>query len=285
MRSPDLYQAILARRSVRRYERTPLDEATLDRVRAIIAGVHPLVPAQRYQVLLRTTAPGEDLVAALGGYGRIVNPPHYLVPFLVGDEHPLEDLGYRAEQIAVRLTQMGLGSCYLACLGRQRAVRARFGLPERARIGALLIFGWASGALAGRAVNRLLRAAVRATRRLPVERIFFRETFDNPGPPPEDLAPLIEAARHAPSAVNTQPWRFLWHQGELHLFVRRRNLQYGTRAGAALRLYDGGICMANVSLALEALGMQGRWLLYEGSEPTIPPHPAALQPLAHLELT
>jgi len=37
----ELYRAIVARRSVRRYDSTPLDEPTLARVRAIVAGVRP----------------------------------------------------------------------------------------------------------------------------------------------------------------------------------------------------------------------------------------------------
>jgi hypothetical protein len=40
--------------------------------------------------------------------------------------------------------------------------------------------------------------------------------------------------------------------------------------------------MANVTLALEALRMVGRWVMFEGTEPDIPAHPADLHPLATL---
>ncbi|NIN63640.1 MAG: hypothetical protein GTO63_02765, partial [Anaerolineae bacterium] len=194
----DLYEAILARRSVRRYDRAPLDGATLARVQDIISGVFPLVPEHGFEILVRDVEAGEDLVKYLGGYGRLVNPPHYLAPYMVGQRHVLEDLGYRAEQIAVRLAALGIGTCYIGALYREHEVRARFGLPEGARIGAFLIFGWPSDTLGGRAVNRFLRATVGATRRLPAERLFFQDTFDDPATPPSDISPLIEAARHAP---------------------------------------------------------------------------------------
>lgn len=282
MSHDELYQAILMRRSVRRYDRTPLDEPTLAQVRAIVAGVRPLVPGNQFHALLRELPPGADPVRELGGYGRIVNPPHYLVPYVVGERHALTDLGCRAEQIAVRLAAMGIGSCFIGCLGREEAVRARFGLPEGARIAALLTFGRPARGAGGRTVNSLMRAAVGASKKRPIPSIFFAETFDRPALPPQPIAPLIEAARHAPSAVNAQPWRFLWHGGQLHLFVKRHNLSYGQGASAQYNLHDGGLCMGNVLLALEALGMEGHWVLYESHERELPPHPARLMPLARL---
>jgi nitroreductase len=94
--------------------------------------------------------------------------------------------------------------------------------------------------------------------------------------------PLITAARLAPSAVNTQPWRFLWRQGELSLFVRHYNPKYGRNAGQAYRFYDAGICMANIKLAMQALEMRGCWILYEKNGLDIPNPPAELQPIARL---
>lgn len=282
MQHKDLYRAVLARRSVRRYEHLPLDEGALAQVRAIIAAVHPLVPGNRFYAEIKDLRPGDDPTSELGGYGRIVNPPHYLVPYVIGSEHALTDLGYRSEQIAVRLAAIGIGSCFIGCLGREEAVRARFGLPEGARIAALLIFGRPSRAAGGRTVNSLMRAAVGASKKRPIPSIFFAETFEHSALPPQPIAPLIEAARHAPSAVNAQPWRFLWHGGQLHLFVKRHNLSYGPGASAQYNLHDGGLCMGNVLLALEALGMEGHWILYEGNERDLPPHPARLMPLARL---
>ena len=282
MQNSDLYGAILARRSVRRYERAPLDEGTLAQVRAIIAAVRPLVPGNRFYAEIKDLRPGEDPTSELGGYGRIVNPPHYLVPYVVGSEHALTDLGYRSEQIAVRLAAIGIGSCFIGCIGREEAVRARFGLPESARIAALLIFGRPSGGPGGRLFNTLMRTAVGAKNKRPIEGVFYSESFERSARPPQHLVPLLEAARHAPSADNAQPWRFLWHGGQLHLFVKRRNPRYGPGPNAQYNLHDGGLCMGNVLLAMEALGIEGHWALYEGSEPQIPSHPCGFLPMARL---
>jgi len=280
----DLYEAILARRSIRRYDSQPLDEHTLDRVREIISSVEPLIGANEFHVLLRSAPPGADLAQDLGGYGRIVNPPHYLVPYLLGDEHVLVDAGYRVEQISVRLAALGIGSCFIGALRREAEVRARYGLPDATRIGAFLAFGRPSSALGGRATNRLLRLTAGANRKLSSGRLFFDGSFDNPALPPERIAPLIEAARHAPSAVNAQPWRFLWLDERLFLFVTRSNRLYGTGPQAQYRFHDGGAAMANITLAMEALGLQGHWTPLEAATTHLPEPPANLQLLATLTL-
>jgi nitroreductase len=280
----DLYQAILERRSVRRYEKEPLGEQELAQVGDILEGLEPLAEENHLEVLLKDVSPGEDLVAILGAYGRLVTPPHYLVPYITGKRHLLADLGYRVEQVAVRLAALGVGTCYIGTLSREEEVKARFEMPEGARIGAFLAFGWPSTGRRGRLFNDVLRRSAGATNKLPVERIFFRNTLDSPASPPAELAPLIEAARNAPSAVNTQPWRLLWRDGRLYLFVLKASRKYGSGPGAEYRLYDGGICMGNVTLALEALGWQGQWRMMDGTENGVPAHPADLEPLAVLEL-
>ena len=278
----DLYQAVLARRSVRRYEKRPLDEATLAQVREIISGVKPLIPGNRFEVLVRDEVVGEDLVTVLGGYGRFYTPPHSLAPYMLGEQHVLEDLGYRTEQIVVRLAALGVGSCYIGALKRESEVRVHLGLPKGARIAASLVFGRPAAAVGGRTFNTLMRRGLGGHKRLSVKRIFFQETFDGPAAPPSDISPLIQAARSAPSGVNAQPWRFLWRNGRLHLFVTRNNPKYTMAGSQEYALHDGGICMANVTLAMEALGMAGRWVMYQGTEPDIPEHPADLHPLATL---
>jgi nitroreductase len=283
MRDESLYQAILARRSARRYQAAPLDEGTLARVREIVTSVIPLCPENHFEASLHSLTGSEALIGALGAYGRIVSPPHYLAPWMQGKRHVLTDLGCRAEQIAVRLAAMGLGSCFIGNLGREAEVRTHFGLPPDARIGAFLIFGWPSQSLAGRAVNAVMRQATGATNKLAVDKILFVDDWRAPDSLPPELLPLLEAARCAPSAVDAQPWRFLWQGGRLHLFVKVNNLRYGGDK-SDYRYYDGGICMGNVLLALQALGIEGRWVLYDGDEPEIPKHPDTLEPLAVLEI-
>jgi hypothetical protein len=280
----DLLSAIMSRRSVRRYRDQPLAKETLAEIDAIVDEVEPLVPANRFRVMRRDVVTGEDLIAAMGGYGRILSPPHYLVGYTIGTDHPLLDLGFRMEQIAVRLAQLEISTCFIGSLGRTSNVRVRFRLSRDAQMGAFLIFGYPAENLAGRTINAMIRRAAGATKKRPVEEIFYHGTFDNPATPPQSIATLMEAARCAPSADNTQPWRFLLRDGVLALFVERSNPRYGSKpVMQRYRYFDGGVCMSNVSMALESLEQEGSWVLLDAQNQDIPPHPESLEPLARLE--
>jgi hypothetical protein len=66
------------------------------------------------------------------------------------------------------------------------------------------------------------------------------------------------------------------------LYLKRKNWRYGLGGTQAYRWYDGGICMANVSLAMEALGIAGQWTLVDGVEGAVPVCPDELEALALL---
>jgi len=284
-----LYEAILARRSVRRFEPRALDLGLQAQVRDAVDAVLPLVSENRFEVLYRDVSPGENLVQALGAYGRIVTPPHYLVPFLLPVDQrsnvlDLTDLGFRVQQIAVRLTQAGIGSCYVGCLPREDAARSYFGLPEGSRVAASLVYGFPGARTGDRLINAAVRQAIGAVRKLPPEQLFFLDTFERSSLPPSGLLPLIEAARAAPSADNAQPWRFLSREGKLYLYLKRESLRYRLGGTQDYRWHDGGLCMANVSLAMEALGLDGHWSLVDVHGDVIPVCPDELEPLAVLDL-
>lgn len=280
----DVLSAIMNRRSVRRYRDQPLDKTALARIDTLVEDVTPLIPANRFRVMRRDVVTGEDLIAAMGGYGRILSPPHYLVGYTIGTDHPLVDLGFRMEQIAIGMVQMGISTCFIGSLGRTTNVRVRFRLSRDAQMGAFLIFGYPAENIAGRTINAMIRRAAGATNKLPIEEIFYHGTFDNPAAPPQAIEPIIEAAHHAPSADNAQPWRFLLRDGTLTLFLKRSNPKYGSKPVMQMyRYFDGGVCMSNVAMAMDALEQKGRWVLLDPQDRKIPPHPETLEPLARLE--
>ncbi len=281
----DLYEAIVNRRSVRRYREEPLDKQLLSMVDDIVARVSPLIPDNHVRAMRRDVISGEDLIAAMGGYGRILTPPHYLVASAVGSRGPLVDLGYRLEQIAVQMVRLGISVCFIGSLGREDNVRVRFRLNRTARTGAFLIFGFPAQSVTGRTINSVIRRARGEESRLGAADTFYHGSFDRAGVPPKQLATLVEAARLAPSANNAQPWRFLWQGDTLYLFVQKLNRRYGSQSAMQeYRYFDGGTCMANVMMAMQTADLFGRWELLGDRQSGIPEHPPTLEPLAKLVL-
>ena len=64
-----------------------------------------------------------------------------------------------------------------------------------------------------------------------------REDYD------EEVAQMLEAARLAPSALNTQPWHFVVYHNRIHFFIKNGKEQF------PMHLVDMGICMAHMALA------------------------------------
>jgi len=274
-----LQQALLIRHSTRRFQKRALDKDLLSKFSDLVDSVEALVPQNRFSAPLIKWDDTLDAVKVLGGYGRIVTPPHILAPYVVGGIAPLTDLGYRVQQMVIHMTSMGIDTCYLGSIKRQKEVIEQLALPPEAHIGAFLAFGYAAKNPLGQSFNALFRSAASGNQRLPLEKLFFQQDFDHPGQPPSFLLPHIEAARWSPSAINAQPWRFLWRDGKLTIFVTRENPRYGDVDGQEYRLFDGGICLANLAISLRTAHLAFKWEFCEDDQGA---HPQNLQPLAIL---
>ena len=257
---PSLYQAILERHSTRRYDPTPLDASHLDAAVALAGEARPLVAGNDVDWHLVERVEEQDVAAFLGRYGKLIALPHMLVPHLLGGEHPLLDLGFRGEQVAVHLERLGIASCFLGALTDEPRVARRYGMDEGARIGAALVLGRDPDAAGRRAVNALFRRAAGGTGRLPLEQLCYDQD-GRPAAPPARWEPLLEAARRAPSARNAQPWRFQLVGATLRVCTVRQHRRYGRQQG--YRWFDVGACLANLHLAAQA---EGRWLEIDLSE-------------------
>lgn len=277
----ELYDAIMSRRSVRRYADKTVPEETRRQIAEFAMKVRPLVPGNRfsYSVLPIERNGGhgpsrsEELSVVMGGYGKLVSARHLLLPRVQGEAHILEDFGYRVEQLVVELTRLGLGSCYIGALGHEAEALDRLGSLPGERIPAVVVFGYPSTATAGKGFNRMIRSAIGADRRLRFDRfVFCRGTARQAEPgsslnDPAELGPfqekVMDALRHAPSAGNSRPWRVVIDKGFAYYCVTQNTPYY--RMARAVRwgyhLLDAGIGMANVSLAMAALGREAQWEL------------------------
>ncbi len=270
----DLYDAILSRRSVRRYADSTVPEETRRQIAEFAMKVRPLVPENRFSYsVLPIEGKSEELAAVMGGYGKLVSARHLLLPRIQGDAHILEDFGYRVEQLVVELTRLGLGSCYIGALGHEAEALDQLGFLPGERVPAVVVFGYPSTATAGKSFNKMIRSAIGADRRLRFDKfVFCRGTARQATPAPSfnnpaELSPfqekVMDALRHAPSAGNSRPWRVVIH-GDFAYFCVALNTPY-YRMSRAVRwgyhLLDAGIGMANVSLAMAALGRAAQWEL------------------------
>lgn len=261
---PALYSAVIGRRSVRRYDGRVVPEDTRWQVAEFALRIEPLVAENEFGYsVLPIVGKSEELAAVMGGYGRMVSAPHLILPRIRGEKHVLEDFGFRVQQLVTHLTQLGLGSCYVAALGHEAEALDKFDSPRGERIPAVVVFGYPAASAAGRGFNTILRSAIGADRPLPFSKFTFARAFGTAAglTPLQEM--LFDALRHAPSAGNSRPWRVVLRGGLAYLAVKLDTPYY--RIARATRLgyhrLDAGIGVANISLGLRAFDRSADWKL------------------------
>jgi hypothetical protein len=276
-----LYDAILLRKSTRRYAPT-VDAEMLARVQDACTTIQALAPENQFTATIHALQPNRDLVTLLGAYGRLVAPPYIIIPAIEGANHLFVDLGFRSEQIVISLVRMGLGTCYVGTLSREDKVRQLYDLSPNQHIGAVIAFGYPASSLTGKTFNLFVRSVVGASNKLTSDRLYYTDLNKDPTFPPPSWAPIIEAARSSPSAVNAQPWRFVGSDNHLFIFTERHSQKYGNGSGASYKYYDCGLCIANIRLAMQALDISGTLRLCSEPEEGVPAYPQDYQLLAEL---
>ena len=96
-------EIIHKRKSIRKYDHTPLDDAALSKVREQIANVKPLYPNIRYSIEITSKTKGMFGIAA----------PHYLVFRSDENEGYFENIGFIGQQMDLFFSESGIGSCWL----------------------------------------------------------------------------------------------------------------------------------------------------------------------------
>lgn len=272
---PDLYQALMQRYSLRAFDSRKLDDETLNQIEQFILNTEPLFKENRMGISLIHQMTSKERSSALGLVNPHIHPPHILVTWMNGGKSPYTDLGYRMEQVTVYLHRMGIGSCFIGTLGREEAINQQYNLPPHAVTGALLAIGKSANPNTGN----------KPKKRMELEKLVFSNDFSTPLTPPNGLSSILEAARVSPSATNAQPWRLLWKKPDLYLFVTPKKLANLLSADfKKYCLYDGGICMANISMALKAYHLPAKWEVLDSSSPTVPQHPQEFIPLGKIRI-
>jgi hypothetical protein len=122
-----------------------------------------------------------------------------------------------------------------------------------------------------RGIDGRIRKYLGAKHRLPMEQLFFIDTFGNPltMETVHTYAQPLEMVRLAPSASNKQPCRIIKIGNAWHFFLQRTKgygkgtLLYKFLQLADLQRVDMGIAMCHFELTARSLGLQGHWIVEE----------------------
>ncbi len=202
----------------------------------------------------------------LGTYGFISGAPKFIVVTSEKESnHFREHIGYVLEKIILHLTDLGIGTCWIAGSFNKENFRAQLGLKDDITLPIITPVG--IPAKRRRIKEQGIRAMFKADKkqRQPWSKLFFQGDFTTPLD--ENNAGYLKSAfemiRLGPSAANRQPWRVLLNSdGTIcHFFVEPSSQNFSNFA-----LFDIGIAACHFDLTLKEAGVLGAWKILDHPE-------------------
>ena len=203
-------ETIRKRKSVRKYDQSPLDDETLEKVQSQIANVKPLFPDIRFTI---------EIVRKTKGMFN-VKAPYYLLFGSDEKEGAYENIGYIGQQLDLFFSSSGIGSCWLGAAKPKdkesaalpHVVSMAFGKPDEP-------------------LHRELSG-------------FKRKALSEIS---EGTDERLEAARLAPSAVNAQNWFFSAEEGKIRCYRKKSGSVLGFIYNK-LHCIDMGIALYHIAV-------------------------------------
>ncbi|MCL2169384.1 MAG: nitroreductase [Defluviitaleaceae bacterium] len=181
-------EAIQKRKSIRKFDMAPLDDAALEMIREQLKKLVPLYEAIPYTIEIAEKTKGMFNIKA----------PHYLVFQSKESDGYLENIGFIGQQLDLFLSTNGLGACWL---GASKPADRESDGGGMSHVICMAI---------GRPAEPLHRG-ISDFKRKPLVEIS------------EGSDPRLEAARLAPSGINAQNWYFIAVDGKIHCYVKKPN--------------------------------------------------------------
>ena len=200
----NLYEAIFLRKSVRSYEMEPVNSEILQELREFYEQIEGLNPGIRTDISIIDNTKGQNKRIHFLG----VKAPYYISFYSEEKDLAQMNAGYIMEQLALFLCTKGLGTCFLG------SVKPKMGNPHKGSLKFMITMAF------GKSKGSYTRKAVDAKRMDLKELCVYKEV------PRQWMKQLLEAARLAPSSMNSQPWRFVVYDNRIHVFAKKHTVSH-----------------------------------------------------------
>ncbi|QEE17225.1 nitroreductase family protein [Promethearchaeum syntrophicum] len=216
----------------------------------------------RFEIVeLESKSPEEK--RKLGTYGFITGANQFIIGITRKSEYVKEEFGYIFEKLILEFTKQGFGTCWLGGTFNRENYAKIIDMKENEYI--LCISPIGIPANSRRMSDKLIRNAIKASKRKKWNTLFFEDDFSIPLTKnnAEKYAIPLEMLRLAPSAGNKQPWRILKEKNTntFHFYWKiGKNLNYNK-----LHKIDMGIAVCHFDLMIQEMDLTGNWIIKQDS--------------------
>lgn len=221
----NFYKTIFKRKSIRKYDLTPLEDQKLIEIKEFVSKIEPLYDNIETEIRLVQKEEINLLVP--------IKAPHYLMMTSQNKEGYLTNAGYMLQQVDLFLSTNGLGSCYIGMALPTKDTKSG------SKLDFILILGF------GNPAEEVHRESISQFKRKPLIKITDIIGSDE----------ILEPARLAPSATNSQPWFFTGDNGVINCYCIKSNI-IKALVYEKLNKIDMGIAICNITVAAKHLGKQ-----------------------------
>ena len=221
MTNNQLYEAIFYRKSIRKYNMAPLPAATLAKLQKFADSANPLDEKITYEFSYL----GADNVKNL----LPLKAPHYICLYSEKKGNYLMNAGFLLQQINLYLSANNLGSCWLGLAKPSKQVAE---LKNGLEFVIMLAFGNSNEPVHRTNSSEFNRNSLSSISRIP------------------GADDILEPARLAPSASNTQPWFFSGNTDEITVSRKKLNLIKALLYDKMNQI-DVGIALCHLWLSLD----------------------------------
>ena len=233
-----IYEAVFARKSVRSFKMDAVSTSLLEGIKNYHLEGQGLFGKNEAEMLLVDNHLGKQKALRIFG----IRAPYYLMIYSEDGEKAVMNVGFAMQQTALHICSVGLGSCIINPAAAKKPFQSRNGK----KLCGIIAFG--------KSIGSHTRKAIEAKRLEMSKLCVYKEK------PRLWMKQLLEAARIAPSSMNSQPWRFVVYDNRIHVFAK-------TRKTEMMKLMDElnfGIMFANMIVVADELWLDVELLRLEG---------------------
>ncbi len=225
MEKTEFYSYIFKRKSIRNYDLTPIDDVTLKEISEYLNSLKPIYDDIKTELKIVS----HDHVKRR----MMKEAPHYIAVFSEVKKGYLTNIGYMLQQADLFLSANGFGSCW------QGIPAPTSELLNSSSLEFIIFIAFGKPKDPG----SLHRTSISEFKRKPLGEITDITGADE----------LLEVARIAPSATNSQPWFFTGNKGIIHAY----SVKPGFIKRFMVKKYipiDVGIAICHLKIAAEHFG-------------------------------
>lgn len=238
-------EIIKRRKSVRSYSDKIISEDLIEKIENYINNIYnPFNINIRIRLIKKENYDG---VVKLGTYGFIKGAKYFLIAACENKDFSLEALGYTFEKVILYCTSLGLSTVWLGGTFSRSSFKKTINLKEDEILPIVSPIGYESYSK-----SFLQKLINNNGNRKEFSEIFFENNFNTPlnDDLDEIYKDVLEMVRLAPSSMNSQPWRIIKENNDLHIY---------TNGNGNMNKIDIGIALAHIDMYMKEINIDGEF--------------------------